>query len=91
MLEVGDIIWVFDKESYNVYEILELCYCNISPDQFYIITVDVIIGDSNKNVLVVPALMNYNNLVKIRHNQVTHYYTISEKEAVKFIREHYND
>ena len=90
MLKVGDILWVFDKESYNVYEISKLHYYNIYNEQFYFITADVIIGNYNTN-FVIPALVNYDNLVKIRHNQVTHYYTISEKEAVKFIESHYNN
>lgn len=91
MLKVGDILWVFDKESYGVYEISELNYYNIDNIQFYFITADIIIGSFGTDSFLIPALVDYDNLVKIRHNQVTRYYTISEKEAVKFIREHYNN
>lgn len=90
MLKVGDIFWVFDEKSYNVYEISKLHYYNLYREQFYFITADVIIGSYNAN-FIIPALVNYNNLVKIRHNQVTRYYTISEKEAVKFIESHYGN
>jgi len=91
MLKVGDILWVFDEKSYSVYEISELTYYhNLDGCHVYFIVADVIIGNDTK-FFIIPALIDYNNLVKIRHHQVTHYYTISEKEAIKFIESHYND
>ena len=91
MLKVGDILWVFDEKSYSVYEISELTYYhNLDECHFYFIVADVIIGNNTK-FFTILALVDYNNLVKLRYSKVTHYYTTSEKEAVKFIESHYNE
>ena len=91
MLKVGDILWIFGETSYEIYEISTImCYIDASyRERFYFIETSSIIGDYNQHFLI-PA-RNYNNLVKLRHHNVTCYYTISEKEAVKFIESHYNE
>lgn len=91
MLKVGDILWVFGETSYEIYEISTImCYNDPAyHETFCYIGTSSIISDYNQHFLI-PA-RNYNNLVKLRHHHVTRYYTISEKEAVKFIESHYND
>ena len=89
MLKIGDILWVFDKESYSVYEISRLSPIVLNHCEFYFVTTNVIIGDCSIN-FIIPVYEDYNKLVKIP-GAFTFYYTISEREAVKFIKSHYNE
>ena len=83
MVKIGDIIWEFTKNDFNVYEITNIRY----GYHLLYFDVNVLIGNLNIRCLCVDGNQDYSKLGSC----LGRYYTTNEQVAVNYIKTHFNE
>ena len=87
MIKIGDILWEFAKNDFNVYEIVKIEDPYI-VNRFYLrIDVNVLIGNRVLCYIYLDCNQDYSKLV--RHFE--RYYTTNEQVAINYIKTHFNE
>ena len=87
MLKVGDILWEFTKDDFNVYEIATI-YHEYRLNLIYLcIDVNVLIGNLNIRGIYLDCSQDYSKLGRCFGK----YYTTNEQVAVNYIKTHFNE
>jgi len=86
MIKIGDIIWEFTKNDFNVYEITKIYPYHINSIYLYF-DVNVLIGNLNVRGIYLDCNQDYSKLGSC----LGRYYTTNEQVAVNYIRTHFNE
>ena len=88
MLKVGDVLWEFTKNDYNIYEIVDISYHLYHFDRIYLrFHVNVLIGNIGVRGMYLDSNQDYTKLETLFGK----YYTTNEQVALNYIREHFNE
>ncbi len=87
MVNIGDILWEFTKNDFNVYEIVNICYKYHFDSIYSYIDVNVLIGNLGICAIYLDCNQDYSKLGRC----FGRYYTTNEQVAVNYIKTHFNE
>lgn len=89
MLKVGDILWEFTKNDFNVYKIAKVHHgYRINSIGLLLIDVNVLIGNPDRYVIYLDCDQDY---TKLGSNCFGRYYTTNEQVALNYIKTRFNE
>lgn len=87
MIKIGDILWEFSKNDFNIYEIVDIHYVSYLKRIYLYVDINVLIGNSNISGIFLNDNEDYTKLGTLFGK----YYTINEQVALNYIRTHFNE
>lgn len=87
MLKIGDVLWEFTKNDFNVYEIVDIHRKYHLKLIYLYVDINILIGDSNISGIFLDSTQDYTKLGIC----FGRYYTTNEQVALNYIRTHFNE